>query len=538
MKTILIIDDELSVRQGLSRHVDWQKLRLNVIGTASDGKQALEMINKDRPDIVITDIYMPEMDGLTLIKHLYEQYSSIKIIIHSGYNHFDNARKAIQYGVKHFFLKPSPVSEIETIMQDVLQEMEADDKKADILNKYTVQRPVYLAYRKDSFIRQLLFNHHSLNDRLSHTSNELLGISTNTAAIVTSIMINRPPYLTKAHEREWQLMKFSVGNILSETMERFNDQRELVSHLVDYSDSSYVLVMFLPGNSLYLEQINDQLVQKMVDHVLYYLKVSMMVGVSEVKSNIHQLTDAYGESMQALEVSEYEEWNHVYHYNEMKKRGVHSSESYPFEMVKEINEAITSKDYEVVLDIWNNFVNDISSATYLPFYLIQTISINVLSVLLMEEQYSDNGESDLNEAVLLQGVYHHQTTKALLDWMLLQLKDWVERSKQFISNQKTSHLVDQVKEHVHQYYDELITLGEIAEEFHVNRNYLSQLFKKTTGETFVHYLNQYRINKAKELLREKRYMVYEVSEMVGYQNSTYFSQVFKAIVGISPSEFF
>nr|WP_269435768.1 helix-turn-helix domain-containing protein [Gracilibacillus suaedae] len=122
--------------------------------------------------------------------------------------------------------------------------------------------------------------------------------------------------------------------------------------------------------------------------------------------------------------------------------------------------------------------------------------------------------------------------------MTVQLKTWVEHSKEALAGKKTSKLVERVKEHVHHYYDEEIALAEIADMLYVNRNYLSQLFKKVTGETFVNYLNQYRIAKAKELLREKRYMVYEVSEMVGYQNSTYFSQVFKAITGVSPSEYF
>ncbi|MGN8644817.1 response regulator transcription factor [Gracilibacillus sp. HCP3S3_G5_1] len=537
MKSVLIIDDELTVREGLTKHVDWEKLQIRVLGTANDGQHAIKMIEEETPDIMITDIYMPEMDGLSLIKKVREAYPSIRIIIHSGYNHFDNARKAIQYGVKHFFLKPSPVTEIETVIKEVLQEMESEEKQQAILETYHKQRPNYLAYRKDTFIRNLLFNRYQSKD-LSIESKDLLGVEADASQIVTSIMINRPPYLTKAHEREWQLMKYSVGNILSETIHQSSEQNQLVTHLLDYSDSTYVMVAFLPGNEIYLEQLNDQLVHKMLDNVLYYLKVSVMIGVSNVRKSLHHLTDAYSESMYALEVAENEEWNKVYHYQETKEIRSNDTYAYPFETIKEIHSKITEKDYDELLAIWDNFVNGLSEE-YSPFYMIQTISVNILSALMMEDHSMDHIEPlPEGQSSLLKEVYHYQTTKDLLEWMTEQITKWVEYSKEALAGKKTSKLVEQVKEHVHHYYDQEITLTEIADMLYVNRNYLSQLFKKVTGETFVNYLNNYRITKAKELLREKRYMVYEVSEMVGYQNSTYFSQVFKAITGVSPSEYF
>ncbi|WP_058308394.1 response regulator transcription factor [Gracilibacillus massiliensis] len=538
MKSVLIIDDELSVREGLTKHINWRKLDVFIIGTATNGQEALTMMEDQVPDIMITDIYMPEMDGLTLIKEVKQKYPDICIIIHSGYNHFDNARKAIQYGVKHFFLKPSPVSEIETVIQEVLQDMESEEKQQSILEKYREQRPIYLTYRRDTFIRSLLFNRYETKD-LTAESKELIGTDAETPQIVTSIMINRPPYLRTSHERDWQLMKFSVGNILSETIDYFNEEKDMMIHLIDYSDSTYVMVAFFPGNAIYLEQLHDKLVNKMLENLLYYLKVSAMIGVSSTKSTLHQLADGYSESMQALEVAEYEEWNKVYHYQETKDKGSSDVFTYPFETIKEIHGKIADKDYDELLAIWHRFVNGLSEEKYSPFYMIQTISINILSALMMEDHSLEHvDQQPIEKSSLLIEVYNHNTTKELLDWTTVQLMKWVEHSKEALAGKKTSKLVERVKEHIHHYYDEEITLAEIADTLYVNRNYLSQLFKKVTGETFVNYLNHYRITKAKELLKEKRYMVYEVSEMVGYQNSTYFSQVFKAITGVSPSEYF
>nr|WP_283248160.1 helix-turn-helix domain-containing protein [Bacillus sp. FJAT-50079] len=119
-----------------------------------------------------------------------------------------------------------------------------------------------------------------------------------------------------------------------------------------------------------------------------------------------------------------------------------------------------------------------------------------------------------------------------------KLEAWCEKLKEELTGKKSHKLIREVIEYVQNYYDQEITLAEIADSLFVNRNYLSQLFKKVTGETFVTYLNTYRIEKAKEKLKEKNYLVYEISEMVGYQNPTYFSQVFKSITGRTPSEYY
>lgn len=535
MRTVLIIDDELSVCEGLSRHVNWTKMNMSVLGTAQNGEEALAILEKEQPDIIITDIYMPKMDGLTLIKEVTEKYPQIHIIIHSGYNHFDNARKAIQYGVKHFFLKPSPVEEIEAVIRDVIQKIEVESKEKKLLEKYQQQRPDYLAYRKDAFIRNLLLNQHPSKD-LQTECQELLGIDPETSHIVTAIMTTRPPYLTKSREFDWQLMRFSVRNILTETIDQCG--LEIDTYLLDYSDSTYVLVSYYSGNPLYLEQLHSQLINKMLENLLYYVKVSVIMGVSETKNHIQEMADAYQESMQTLEAGEYEEINQIYYFQAIKHQQSDETFIYPVETVKEIYQKIAEKDYDGVLSLWAHFTKNITKEKGSPFYMIQTISINVLSALLMEDQSVDHvNRQPVEKSSLLQEVYNYQTTIELLNWMTVQLHQWVDHSKQALESRKTSNLVEKAKEYVENYYDEQITLAEIADHLYVNKNYLSQLFKKVTGETFVNYLNHYRIDKAKELLKDKKYMVYEVSEMVGYQNSTYFSQVFKALTEVSPSEY-
>lgn len=537
MRSVLIVDDDHSVRTGLSAHVNWKKLRLNVCATAQDGKEALEKISNHQPDIVITDIYMPEMDGLELIQRINEQFPHVNAVIHSGYNHFENARKAIQYGVKHFFLKPSPVSEIEAVMQEVLQEMEAQEKQKAILTTFEKQLPQFQQYEKDQLVRDLLFRDFKRAElpveRLS-----IFSIDPSDSVIIATFQLNRPPYLTKRHEQDWQLIKFSVENIIQETLTENLKATSVSFHVMDLSDGQYIITLFADKAPESLEKQLDELLRKVLDNLLYYLKVSLLIGVSYPKGQLIHMAEAYQECLVALEVAEYGEWNEIYRYRDIRKENLEQVTD-PFEVLKAINEAITNKNYDKLLIIWNEFKQNQFMTSPLPFYDVQTICIHTLSAILLEEEYAFSTQNKSEErSKRLKRVYDFRNTKELLDWMTDELEKVIEIFTENGTKKKTNRLTERVKEYVENYYDEDITLAEIADTLYVNKNYLSQLFKRVTGESFVNYLNNFRISKAKKLLREKKYMVYEVSEMVGYQNPTYFSQVFKAVTGCSPSEYY
>jgi len=129
MSSVLIVDDDHTTIKGLLDHVPWQELGVNQVLTAINGIEALAMIRKQQPDILITDIYMPKMDGLELIEIVAQEFPEIYIVIHSGYDEFDNARQAMKFGVQHFFLKPTTVSEIKEVINDILTKMAVDQKQ-------------------------------------------------------------------------------------------------------------------------------------------------------------------------------------------------------------------------------------------------------------------------------------------------------------------------------------------------------------------------------------------------------------------------
>lgn len=538
MKSLLIVDDDTKVIDGLLKHIDWSKLGIGVQDTAGNGEEALQKIAKHPPDMVITDIYMPKMDGLQLIEHLRREYPSIYIIIHSGYDDFENARRAMRFGVQHFFYKPATVSEIESVMLEIVQEIEVKRKQRELQEQFNRQRKEYLSYTKDAFIRELLTTRYKPSD-IPQEKLELLRLNADAEVVVASLSLIRPPYLTKSKEREWQLMKFGAGNIIQETIEKEGAPEQVEVQAIDYSDTVFVLVFSASQPGQELRRISREMTERIGGHLLLYLRLSFIGGIGGAKRGIHEMIASFLESQRSLEAGEYQAINMVFTFDEVYGMEPQSTPQYPLDLLKEMQSAIERKEHERMLDIWETAEQEVLVKNRIPLVLIQHICVSTISAFMMEHQaFGQEGGQQPTMAGLIQEIYAKPNSIELCRFMKELLNEWIVQLKKDLSSKKSNKLIQSVKDYVEQYYDREITLAEIADSLFVNRNYLSQLFKKVTGESFVTYLNKYRIELAKEKLKEGGYMVYEVSEMVGYQNATYFSQVFKSITGVSPSEYY
>lgn len=544
MRKVMIVDDEHNVIKGLLDHVPWERLKFTVTGTAEDGVQALAQIRRQPPDILITDIYMPNMDGLELIQAVRAEFPSVHIVIHSGYDDFDNARIAMRHGVQHFLLKPSAVSEICWVLQEVTREMEAQEKREKLQKQFQARQNEYLQYMKDALIRELLTTRYQPHEIPSEKL-EMLGIAPDASVIVANLALVRPPYLTKARERDWQLIKFGAGNIIREVVG--DESAEFLSgsaapvqaHVVDMSDASFLVVCFAdPSRGAELPEICKRQAERILDHILSYLKISLSAGIGRAKQGVHALIDSYLESGQALEAAEYQDLNRVYAYETAEVSNFSAFSAYPLDRLKEMYNAVFNKEHERVLEIWHSF-KQLLCERRTPLFVMQNLCVNMAGVLMMEAASEPQGQDvSVKMAEWIAQIYALRGTKELGDWMSERIGEWAARTKEEISGRRTHKLVQEVKEYVKHHYDQDMTLAEIADSLYVHRNYLSHLFKRVTGETFVAYLNKFRIEKAKELMRDRHYLISEISGMVGFQNPTYFSQVFKSITGKSPSEYY
>ncbi|XID93050.1 response regulator [Paenibacillaceae bacterium WGS1546] len=547
MNTILLVDDDRYAIDGLLKHVPWEDMGIRVVGTAEDGVRALELFRERKPDIVITDIYMPEMDGFQLTEAIHETDPEFPVVILSGFDDYANARKAVTKGVQHFLLKPPSVSEIEFVVREVVQQLNESKERDHLLANYVRQQEIVQRSMREMFFRDLLSTRYR-EEELPRQRIAFMELPAETAVQVLTLSLIRTEGRTRTGERDWQLLRFGTGNIIREVLgKRLENEDGLSAEVIEYSDKDFVVIfMGAPPSRESLEAVIPEASAAVVDHILQYMKISVLGGLGSLRNGYPHILDSFLESQAAIETAEMNDWNRIYSYRE---RTVPAEERIlPLEAIRKLHDAIFRKQLQDAADLWQRLKDDpaLVSAS-LP--ALKGVCAGVLSAwwtsvrstpepLHPPASVAGEQSADAGLEALLVSLNRCRSGRQLLDWMDDQMSRAMTQIRENLQGKKSHALIDRViHDYIEKCYHREITLEEIAASIHVNRNYLSQLFKKITGEPFVTYFNKYRIEKAKELLSTGKYMVYEISEMVGFRNSTYFSQVFKSIAGISPSEY-
>lgn len=540
MNTILLVDDDEYVIGGLLKHVPWSDMGVRIVGTASDGAEGLEKYRELKPDFVITDVYMPVMDGFQLTEEIRAIDPDVPIVILSGYDDLANARKAVSSGVHHFLLKPPSIAEIEFVVREVLQMLNEPKEQDELLAAYLQQQEIVQRSMKDAFFRDLITTRYR-PEELPRDRIAFMGLPERTTVRALTLSLVRSDVTVRREERDWQLLRFGTGNIIREVLEEnLPKQPGMTAEVLEYSDQEFV-VIFLGNPDARIEDGGLPFIMRtstaMMDNILQYMKLSALAGLGTGKEGYERLIDSYLESRSAVEVAEMNEWNRVYSYSGSVKPD--AGRILSMDEVRRLHDAIFLKQWQQVEELWCAIKTDLASGNVaLP--VCKGICAGVASALWTALQTSDSqtehAEAGLEELLMQLG--RHGSVRPMTEWMDDTVTRLLAQIREEQGGKKSHALVDKViHDYIEKCYHEDISLERIAASLHVNRNYLSQLFKRVTGEPFVTYFNKYRIRKAIELIETGQYMVYEISERVGFQNSTYFSQVFKSITGYSPSEY-
>lgn len=501
---VLIVDDEFLVRMGLKSIIPWEEKGFTLLGDAKNGAEAIDLFNETEPDILLTDISMPFMDGLELIRILKGKKPSLKVIILSNYDDFKYAQKGIQLGVNAYILKH------EISPDKILAALESVAGESD-------ERPVPSAeaVRKErsAHLYRLLIK----DNPTGVEKEDILGMLRKDLRRPHFTVVSMLLKFGAAEAEKLDLTKEETIEKLS--LETVKGKDVQVFPVLRKNEVIFVLNSDEAGGGM-RERIR-KMMQTVKNNTKQFLNRNLFIGISGTGSVLAELGTLYAQSAAARERSFFT--GGIEAYDEERVR-----EPVPDGLVRldleQLNKFIQLKDAGRV----EMFMADLFEA----LLAMQSVSAvqNVFHKLTGE-----NAELfAANNLILNQQQFDEfssfEDLKQYVTDVYRKVCQTSERSIHSVHIRKSM-------DYLHRNYKDNISLSQLADYLQINKSYLSLLFKQEIGVNFTNYLNNIRIEKAKELLVNTPYKAYEIAKMIGFDNPYYFSKVFKETTGMNCQEF-
>lgn len=503
MLKVLFADDEPLMLEGLRFLVDWEELDFEVCGEALDGEDALQLIHSTRPDLVITDVRMPVIDGLELIKTFAESDFQPKFIIFSGYADFEYAKEALRYGVSNYLTKPLDEKELIEALQTVAEQIRIERKKAS-------RHEVVSAFIQAETVSRLIMRENTPGE----VEQALKVLNINAGSRICCVLVQGE----------------ALDNSRMRSQAYSMSAKEPSSTITAYP---FVAGSLKHGYLLVSPQDGPELDAGVVTGWIHEMRTRYNGPVLFSASLEHHgtafLNAAYHEALAAELCRSHVNGREIVFFQQDK----HEIEALPGGLKNLLLQSVTEGQLDplspLLSDLFNIFKADNTSNAWIDAYLS-----NIKAELLREMDVR-GGDS----ALWSKKWFPPRVTACCLPLLEQRtLEDLNEAAEWFASadnNNQEDLLVTAAMDYVQAHYQEKLKLQDIAKHLHVNSAYLGQRIKKRYGISFNEFLHEYRIEKAKKLLRRTDMCISDISERVGYADADLFAAKFKALNGVSPS---
>lgn len=524
MQKVMIVDDEVIFRDYLKTVLDWETLGFVISQEAKHGQEALEMVAIEQPDIALVDITMPFMDGLELAERLREQYPEISIVLITGHNEFEYARKALKLGVEDYILKPFSKDELLlTLVKLRQQHQKAQEEKVTLRENTELM--------KESFLSQLISREYALTESETIKRLQQFGVYAESGLYVAACIEidHMDRKWSKASDR--LLMKYAVTNVLNEAME------ESGNYLIFNGPEGRIVALARHQGGLADEIPMLEGYKKLCFLIKKYLKFTITVGVGRSKDGFKGVASSYLEALEALQNKFVLGNDRVIAYGEQLPSSGNQP-FYPTEVNEELLVLLRLNSWEAIERKLGDVFQTIRERR-LPIDYIYVICMGLVSVNLSYFEESGHPVEDCfgDQFFPYNEIRKLESAELTFDW----LKELFRKAVTYNSkhrNTRSSQIAKAAKAYMeHHYADPALQLDQIASHVFINASYLRAVFKKEIGITVSDYLTQYRMQQAKELLSRNNVRLTDIAEKVGYNDSGYFSKSFKKFYGYSPSEY-
>ncbi|OCT11275.1 DNA-binding response regulator [Paenibacillus pectinilyticus] len=531
MHKVMLVDDDYPVLELLSEVIPWEDLGLELMGTYENGLNAWEHIQEAMPDILITDIGMPKMNGLELITRVKARKANVRIAILSCHSEFQFAQQAMRLNVQDYLVKDTfEPKDLEKLFLQFKQSIQDEEQTNWQHSKLSHLADETKALRKEQWMKNFI-QQPLINPQEWQSEARAYGVFTEGYMCMTAIGFMVDYKLAKKRFSSDQTLRFAINNVMEEVL-KSQDMKGM--HVGYGAKESLFLFAFKPGIQLNMYDVTAACLKSIQATLYQVLKLQMTFLIGECCISPTQLKFNLNELLQNETQRFYLQEGSIV---KMKRVDHAQQDIFAFydQASSELREVLIGKQPEAVSEAVDRWITLIHGQKFAP----ETVKDWMLKLLLDQKLKWQS----------LQFIRPSYSTDTLhreiidLD-TLFEMKRWLSGHLQTIvsltGNRLTTGMraeITKACQYVSMHLDRRISLEEVAEYCYLNASYFSRFFKKEVGESFIEYVTRMKMERAKELLTQTTHSCSKICELLGYDNQSYFIKTFKTYAGVTPVEY-
>ena len=533
MYRILLVDDEILVRDAIKENIDWKSMDCQLVGDCENGKQAADFVKSHPVDIVLTDILMPYMDGMELSHFLHDNYPDILIVIFSGFGEFEYAKKAIQYNVSEYMLKPVTAMELTKVIENMKEKLDSRKKEQRKMESLTQVSQDY--HKNANVIRSKALDclvKCTRDVQVSLDELERMGITFQAASYRVAVFdidtYSEMYQMDMDKQQESALMAFVLFNVGDESVVREK------AGVVYQEGNNRVCIIFAGNRTKEFSESIHRICHEIQKKVKEVIGLETSIGIGSWVRSPYELIYSYRLAAKAIDYRYLLGGNLLFDMEEKKT----DNSIFLMKDLETLTEAIKSGDRRLMEKTLGQIETEIKSAlvekSYACIYLQQVIRAigNTCQSLSEEPEKIIAQREALLKAVTEQRMFSQAA--ALVEKYAQEVFDALQELNSSSGQRQGMLAMDYIQKN---YMDPCLSLNSICSYLNISTSYFSTIFKEMTGETFIEVLTRVRMEKAKELLENTTMKNYEIAEKVGFSDPHYFGISFKKITGKTPTEY-
>lgn len=531
MYRVMLVDDEFEIRNGLKLKIDWPALGFVIAGEAANGREALQLLERESFDLILTDIRMPVMSGIELLKQCAENFPRTQIIVLSGFDDFHYVKSALQCGARDYLLKPVIRGDLTQILGKLREELDAERRSSGERQAMQYRLRQNLILMREQLMLDWIGNDDE--DRNPSLRQEIERLEMNPwlnddrSLRFVSVEYRVPDGRLDGPSASGGLFRLAFQLVCRETAQdaRFAPDVFPFFHR-GYPRMMHFLVSCPDGSAN--EARAGELCKQVQSYVRRYLRVETVIGVGSAVRGLDRLREGFLSSLMAWGRSQTGIVSQIVSVDPSHDA---FGESFP-ETEKRLALALENGDL-------NGFANTLQGVFRAGEHPTQGVAAFVLRVMLLLDRTAGKYRLDIPETqqwMFPETMWRLPSDAAALPY----LTEMASRVIEGVKGSRTSggiEAAEEARKYIDAFYMNDLSLTMLANRFHINPTYLSELFKKQTGSNFSDYVAQVRIGRAAELLGDPSMRLSDIAELVGFANASYLSSVFKKHYGISPNEY-